>query len=120
MKPQLLFHGAVKTLAAEQPVENELHRHGSALLRARIKDSGHGRSKPVPGIGLLAKALFTFPCQSVVLGPPIVVRNTPLRCEHAPFLQAIERGVERSLLHLECTSGDLLNAEQYPISVRGP
>ena len=28
--------------------------------------------------------------------------------------------VERALLHLECTSGDLLNAEHYPVTVRRP
>jgi hypothetical protein len=120
VKPKLVFYRAINALTAKQSVPEEVRRHGSNFLRTGAQDSGNGRGNPVPSIGLLAQALYTFARQPVILRAPIVFGNPPFRCEHALFFQPEKGRVQRALLHLERPSRDLLNSEQHTVSVQRP
>jgi hypothetical protein len=64
-------------------------------------------------------AVSAGPSESVELGPAVVVGGAPLRLEKAPMFEAVERGVERSLLDSEGLPAHLLDPQEDPVPVLG-
>src|SRR5688572_32382955 len=72
-----------------------------------------------PALQLVAKRLAARGGDPVVAGTPVVVSGSPIARDQAVLLEALERGIERALVHLEHTVGDLLDALADPPPVHG-
>src|SRR5437868_4113661 len=86
-------------------------------------DGGHDRvdrgRKPPPARRLVRELSFTGAREMVELRLAIVLRCPPLGGDPASILEAMQRGVERALVHLQDIARDLLNPLGYPPAVHG-
>ncbi len=87
------------------------------LLFGRLKYVPHGSGKAVPVRFLARQLLAALGRQFVKLSLPAVVGLAPLRCEPPSFFQAMQRRVQRALLHLQHFLGDLPDSLRNPVAV---
>src|SRR3954471_1925011 len=81
----------------------------AAAARLRmLQHARDGGGDPLPVRGFLRELLAPGPRQRVELRAPVVLGITPRRLDPALLLETVERGVERSLVHLQHVLGQLL------------
>src|SRR4249920_2838863 len=76
----------------------------------RVEQQGHGSGECAPRAGLRLELLATAARQRIELGFPVVLRGAPLGLDRALALEAMQRRIERSLLHAQRILRDLLDA----------
>src|SRR5215831_9304098 len=72
---------------------------GPSLAFLQHQSNGGGESFPF--VQFFFQLITTSAGERVELGPAIVVRGAPFSADPAALLQAVERGIERSLANLE-------------------
>ena len=88
------------------------------LLRGGSEDARHEPGHLLPAVRFAAKLTASGRRQSIIFGFALVVGFAPLAGDEALVFQAVERGVERTLLDFEAVAGDLLDAEENAVSVQ--
>jgi hypothetical protein len=70
---------------------------------------GDYRGEPLPISALSVELLAPGAGQLIILGAPVILRCAPLSLDKAAPLQAVQRGIERTLLDFYRILRDLLN-----------
>src|SRR6185503_20605195 len=76
-----------------------------------LEDERHRLGEATPLIDFFAKRFASRLGQRVVARAPVVLGRLPITLDPAAVLEALERGVEGSLIDLESAARDLLDAE---------
>src|SRR3954447_9227931 len=79
------------------------------LLIGWIQDQGHGARESVPLGSFGDQVLAAGPCEAIEPGALALVGRFPGSLEPAFRLQTVERGIQRSGLHLQQVFGRALN-----------
>src|SRR5690349_2371025 len=83
------------------------------------KDHFDGRSESPPALRLLSQGAPAGRGEAVKARASIALRRPPFARDEPLVLEALQRRVERALVHLERTVGDLLDALADPPSMHG-
>jgi hypothetical protein len=75
-----------------------------------LQDAADGVGHPGPVLALLGELPAPGPRQAVVLRLPVVVGGVPLGVDPPLLLEAVQRRVERPLVHAQHITRDLLDA----------
>src|SRR6476469_3333836 len=76
----------------------------------RAEDELNRRDIPAPGRQLGAKRLSATRGEPIIFGTPVVLGGAPFAVDPPALLESLERGVERSLIHIERSLRDLFDA----------
>src|SRR5260221_118690 len=90
----------------------------ASLLLSRAQDRVARLDQPIPAARLLDQLLAAGRRKPVIAGLAIVLRGSPERGNPAPVLQAMQSGIERSVLHLENVFRAMLDGVGDRVSVR--
>ena len=112
---QLGVELGLEAAAAEEPAEESHQAPPSRVARMRADRLG----QPAPLLLLHPEAGAPLPGQAVELRLAARLRLLPLGREQAPVLEPVQRGVERSLLHLDHVPRDLLQPLRDRVAVEG-
>src|SRR6266545_4410929 len=69
-----------------------------------------GGGEPFPRRGFPVELFAAGPGELVVLRPPVLIRHAPLGFDPALVLEALQRGIQRALLHQQHVVGQLPDA----------
>src|SRR5947208_16401686 len=73
----------------------------------------------VPACCFFPKSFSPGGGQPIKLGAPIVLGSAPFRFEQPLMFEALERGIQRTLLGEQSAAGDLLDTQQHAIDMQG-
>src|SRR5207253_4663198 len=109
------FHGfPAKEGAQTQPQVIQHER-----LLSGLEDLRHGGGEGAPSAFLKFQLFAPQPSQFIKLGAAIVLRYSPARGDPVLALQAMERGIQRALLHKQNFAGNLVDALRNRPAVQG-
>src|SRR5688500_12559004 len=106
-------------MSSSRPVSARLARFMASLLR-RAKDTTNGSGERVPLACFDVELLTALRGQSVKLGAPVVLRRAFLKGDPSTLDQAVQGGVQRSLLHLQHIVRRVLDGLGNGMAVRRP
>src|SRR4249920_3412071 len=88
------------------------------MLRLRLEEPGNSRRASRPVFRLDLELLSSGAREVVELGASRVLGLSPLAVEPSRALETLERGEQRSRIHLEYVARDLLDASRDPEAVQ--
>src|SRR5688500_7621076 len=83
----------------------------------RLKNAGHGDDELFPAGRLRGELTPASRCETVEPRTPVVLGGPPFRVDPSAFLEPPERGVQRTLVHLQDVPRDLLDVLGDPPAV---
>jgi hypothetical protein len=89
------------------------------LLRFGIEGGAHGGDEPIPSSLFFAEAFAAGGGKFVVFGSTVVIGSAPAGFQEALANKTEEGGVEGALFDEEGAAGDLLDAEENAVAVKG-
>ena len=84
-----------------------------------LEDERHGFGEPFPLVDFFAECFATELGERVVACAPIVFGGLPIALDPAAVLESLERRIERALIDVEASVGDLLDAKSDAPPVHG-
>src|SRR5215469_9286793 len=84
----------------------------------RSQRGGHGTNQAGPTIGFFAQSLAAGGGELVELGPAVVFRGAPTGFEQPLTHQAEQRRIKCALFDEQRATGNLLDAQQNPVTVK--
>src|SRR5262249_42526459 len=97
------------------PAAPEMRAFASRGLLTRGQEPRNDLRGSLPLACFLLDLLPASPREAVVLGPAIVIGNTPRRRDIALLLQLEQRWVDRSVVHCQPVAAGLLDSARDPV-----
>jgi len=119
VKAEFLVHFHFHGFPAKEGAQTQPQVIQHERLLSGLEDLRHGGGEGAPSAFLKFQLFAPQPSQFIKLGAAIVLRYSPARGDPVLALQAMERGIQRALLHKQNFAGNLVDALRNRPAVQG-